>query len=47
MIFLGNKHLNEAMKELVNEFNLAWIGAFPGVKVRNVSVLIYIGMFPA
>ena len=26
----------------MNEVNLAWIGAFPGVKVRNVSVLIYI-----
>lgn len=29
----GNKLLNEAMEELVNEVNLAWIGAFPGVKV--------------
>ncbi|XP_031280240.1 uncharacterized protein LOC116138694 [Pistacia vera] len=28
---LGNQHLNEAIKG--HEFNVAWIGAFPGVKI--------------
>lgn len=30
---LGNHYLNEAIKEHVNGFNPAWIGAFPGVKI--------------
>ncbi|KAK9290603.1 hypothetical protein L1049_008774 [Liquidambar formosana] len=30
---LGNQHLNEAIREHVHEFNLAWIGALPGVKI--------------
>lgn len=31
---LGNQYLNEAIMESMNELNLAWIGATPGVKVR-------------
>ncbi|XP_059427972.1 uncharacterized protein LOC132161797 isoform X1 [Corylus avellana] len=33
LLCFGNQHLNEAIREHVNEFNLAWIGAFPGVKI--------------
>ncbi|KAA8518227.1 hypothetical protein F0562_015701 [Nyssa sinensis] len=30
---LGNQLLNESVMDYVNEFNLAWIGDFPGVKI--------------
>ncbi|XP_062167492.1 uncharacterized protein LOC133873753 isoform X2 [Alnus glutinosa] len=33
LLCFGNHHLNEAITEHVNEFNLAWIGAFPGMKI--------------
>lgn len=38
IFLLGNQHLNEAIKG--HEFNLAWVGAFPGVKVRNNLLFI-------
>nr|XP_023875769.1 uncharacterized protein LOC111988210 isoform X5 [Quercus suber]XP_023875770.1 uncharacterized protein LOC111988210 isoform X5 [Quercus suber] len=33
LLCFGNQHLNEAVREHAETFNLAWIGAFPGVKV--------------
>lgn len=30
---LGNQHLNDAMRSFANDLNLAWIGAFPGVRL--------------
>lgn len=40
IFLLGNQHLNEAIKG--HEFNLAWIGAFPGVKVRNNFLILFV-----
>ncbi|GMP86975.1 hypothetical protein CsSME_00039536 [Camellia sinensis var. sinensis] len=31
---LGNQHLNDAVRSSANDFNLAWIGAFPGVRIN-------------
>ncbi|XP_048321608.1 uncharacterized protein LOC107432417 [Ziziphus jujuba] len=31
----GNEHLNEAIAEHMDELNLAWIGAYPGVKIDS------------
>ncbi|KAI8558954.1 hypothetical protein RHMOL_Rhmol04G0136500 [Rhododendron molle] len=31
---LGNQHLNDAMRSFANDLNLAWIGAFPGVRIN-------------
>ncbi|KAI7998408.1 UDP-N-acetylmuramoylalanine--D-glutamate ligase [Camellia lanceoleosa] len=30
----GNQHLNDAVRSSANDFNLAWIGAFPGVRIN-------------
>ncbi|GMY14163.1 udp-n-acetylmuramoylalanine--d-glutamate ligase [Fagus crenata] len=35
LLCFGNGHLNEAVREHVKKFNLAWIGAFPGVKINT------------
>ncbi|KAM3738339.1 hypothetical protein ACB098_09G124300 [Castanea mollissima] len=35
LLCFGNQHLNEAIREHAEKFNLAWIGAFPGVKINN------------
>ncbi|KAL7194294.1 hypothetical protein ACSBR1_034666 [Camellia fascicularis] len=31
---LGNQHLNDAVRSSANDFNLVWIGAFPGVRIN-------------
>ncbi|XP_058209882.1 uncharacterized protein LOC131322540 isoform X2 [Rhododendron vialii] len=31
---LGNQHLNDAMRSFANDLNLAWVGAFPGVRIN-------------
>ncbi|XVE96038.1 hypothetical protein REPUB_Repub02eG0187000 [Reevesia pubescens] len=33
LLSFGNQHLYEAIRKYWNKFNLAWIGAFPGVKI--------------
>ncbi|XWS59203.1 hypothetical protein CRYUN_Cryun08bG0101500 [Craigia yunnanensis] len=33
LLSFGNQHLDEAIRKYWNKFNLAWIGAFPGVKI--------------
>lgn len=38
--FIGNEYLNEAIAEHMNELNLTWIGAYPGVKVRSTSLVL-------
>lgn len=38
--FIGNEHLNEAIAEHMDELNLAWIGAYPGVKVRSNPLVL-------
>ncbi|XVE61216.1 hypothetical protein DITRI_Ditri06bG0021400 [Diplodiscus trichospermus] len=43
LLSFGNWHLDEAIRKYWNKFNLAWIGAFPGVKVRNTTLLVIIG----
>lgn len=37
----GNQHLNDAMRSSANDLNLAWIGAFPGVRVRTINLLAF------
>ncbi|OMO70146.1 hypothetical protein COLO4_28736 [Corchorus olitorius] len=37
LLSFGNQHLNEAIRKNLNKFNLAWIGAFPGVKIDMES----------
>ncbi|KAL5708254.1 hypothetical protein ACHQM5_019071 [Ranunculus cassubicifolius] len=41
---VGNQHLNEAFSGYVDKCNVAWIGAFPGIKVnteKKVADLIF------
>ncbi|GFY93644.1 hypothetical protein Acr_09g0000900 [Actinidia rufa] len=37
--YMETKYLNDAVRSFANDINLAWVGAFPGVRVRNINLL--------
>lgn len=33
--------MNDAMRSFAYDLNLAWVGAFPGVRVRTINLLAF------